>query len=269
MEKRGNWPDDFSKGSWPGLPHPESSNQIPHSPAWRLSSHHETVVKAGGFSCSNSDVGKWRKLTPSAEELQTIWPRVLRLRRIRAISQVLPAPHSPALFSLLELRPGEKPLTEMPVRGDHGQMLANSPAIRASVQTPTYDLCLGSIFIFYFLKKKIKAHILSSHTVIPGNRFGVKEFWLLRAKTNTERFPAVPGALPVHGLSTSSCQNCYVAGGGQALRAGTRPYWQLKYSSWKSGLEVGQQLSECKKQPPNAGIKPPLRTSMGQPEARL
>lgn len=112
MEKRGNWTDDFSKGSWPALPHPESSNQIPHSPAWRLGSHHQMVVKAGGFYCSNSDVGKWRKLTPSAEELQTTWPRVLRLRRIRAISQVLPAPHSPTLFSLLELHPEEKPLTE-------------------------------------------------------------------------------------------------------------------------------------------------------------
>lgn len=99
----------------------------------------------------------------------------------------------------------------MPVRVDHGQTLASSPASRASIQTPTYDLCLDSIFIFHFLKEKIKAHILSSHTVIPGNHFRVKEFWLLRGKTNTERFPAVLGALPVHGVSTSSCQNCYVA----------------------------------------------------------
>lgn len=82
--------------------------KIPHSPAWRLSSHHEMVVRAGGFYCSKSDMGKWRKLTPSAEELQTIWLGVLRQRRIRAISQVLPAPHSPTLFSLLELLPEKK-----------------------------------------------------------------------------------------------------------------------------------------------------------------
>lgn len=86
--------------------------KIPHSPACRLGSHHEMVVKAGGFYCSNSDVGKWRKLTPSAEELQTIWLRVLTQRRIRAISRVLPAPHSPALFSLLEQLAEQKPLTE-------------------------------------------------------------------------------------------------------------------------------------------------------------
>jgi hypothetical protein len=53
-------------------------------------------------------MGKWRKLTQSTEGLQTSWLRVLRQGRIRAISQVLPAPPKPVLFSLLELLPEEK-----------------------------------------------------------------------------------------------------------------------------------------------------------------
>jgi hypothetical protein len=119
------------------------------------------------------------------------------------------------------------------------------------------------------LKKKIKAHILSSHTVIPGNHFGVKEFWLLRAKTNIERFPAAPGAAPVYGVSTSPCQKCYVASRDQALRAGTRPYWQLQRGSWKPGSGVRQQLAECKNQTPNPGSKPSLRTATWQREVSL
>lgn len=66
------------------------------------------LLRLETLPCSNSDMGKWRKLTQSTEGLQTSWLRVLRQGRIRAISQVLPAPPKPVLFSLLELLPEEK-----------------------------------------------------------------------------------------------------------------------------------------------------------------
>jgi hypothetical protein len=53
-----------------------------------------------------------------------------------------------------------------------------APTPKQNMPTHRHPLMTSALvsFLFYFLKKKIKAHILSSHTVIPGNHFGVKEF---------------------------------------------------------------------------------------------
>lgn len=55
-------------------------------------------------------------------------------------------------------------------------------------------------FIFIFLGRKLKSHILSSYTVIPGNHSGVKDFWSVRKQMHIWRLPAGLGRRQPTGL---------------------------------------------------------------------
>ena len=63
-----------------------------------------------------------------------------------------------------------------------------------------FRLVSSALVLFLFFKKKSISHILSSHTVIPGNHSGVKEFLSVKKiKKNTRRLPAALGRGPADG----------------------------------------------------------------------